>query len=131
MITLQRVDFTEVVIILMSLEILIYVFVYTSFWYHVIILLIVLEFIILKNFLVVVLIIYVLKLENVFLFFFRALAVSEASLGISLLTVLSRAHGNDYLRIEINFICSLTNPRSYTQHKSVERNMFRHRTIMT
>ena len=70
MVALQRVDFTEIIIILMGLEILIYVFVYTSFWYHVIILLIVLEFIILKNFLMVILIIYWLKLENVFLFFF-------------------------------------------------------------
>ena len=117
MVALQRVDFTEIIIILMGLEILIYVFVYTSFWYHVIILLIVLEFIILKNFLMVILIIYGLKLENVFLFFFRALAVSEASLGISLLTVLSRAHGNDYLRIEINFTCGLANTGSYAQRK--------------
>ena len=70
-VTLQRVDFTEIIIIiiLIGLEILIYVFVYTSFWYHVIILLMVLEFIILKNFLLVVLIIYGLTLENVFLFF--------------------------------------------------------------
>lgn len=105
--TLQRVDFTEVIIILIGVEILIYVFIYTSFWYHVIILLMVLEFIILKNFLLVVIIIYILKIENVFVFFFRALAVSEARLGISLLTVLSRAHGNDYLRIEINCMCSL------------------------
>ena len=105
----------------MGLEILIYVFVYTSFWYHVIMLLIVLEFIILKNFLIVILIIYCLSLENVFLFFFRALAVSEASLGISLLTVLSRAHGNDYLRIEINFSHSLINTGSYNQYKRVKK----------
>ena len=98
----------------MGLEILIYVFVYTSFWYHVIILLIVLEFMILKNFLIIILIVYCLSLENVFLFFFRALAVSEARLGMSLLTVLSRAHGNDYLRIEINFRRSLINNRSFT-----------------
>ena len=69
-VTPQRADFTEIIIIiLIGLEILIYVFVYTSFWYHVIILLMVLEFIILKNFLLVVLIIYGLTLENVFLFF--------------------------------------------------------------
>ena len=105
----------------MGLEILIYVFVYTSFWYHVIMLLIVLEFIILKNFLMVILTIYYLNLENVFLFFFRALAVSEASLGISLLTVLSRAHGNDYLRIEINFSYSLINTRSYSQYIRVKK----------
>ena len=96
----------------MGLEILIYVFVYTSFWYHVIMLLIVLEFMMLKNFLMVILIIYCLSLENVFLFFFRTLAVSEASLGMSLLTVLSRAHGIDYLRIEINFSHSLINTTS-------------------
>jgi len=102
----------------MGLEILIYVFVYTSFWYHVIMLLIVLEFMILKNFLMVILIIYCLSLENVFLFFFRALAVSEASLGMSLLTVLSRTHGNDYLRIEINFSYSLINTSLWPVYKS-------------
>jgi len=55
----------------------------------------------LKNFLLTVLLISITSVESVFIFFFRALAVREARLGISLLTVLARAHGNDYLRIEL------------------------------
>ena len=67
-------------------------------------LLIVLEFIILKNFLLLMVLISISSVESVFIFFFSALAVREASLGISLLTVLARAHGNDYLRIELVYL---------------------------
>ena len=99
-------------------EILVYVFVYTSFWYHIMMLLMVLEFIILKNFLLVVMLIYRASVESVFIFFFRALAVREARLGISLLTVLARAHGNDYLRIEIVYLkWQINAPVLRTGHK--------------
>lgn len=103
-ISLQILRGVEVLTVIRFVEIILYIFVYTSFWYHIIILLIVLEFIILKNFLLTVLLISITNVESVFIFFFRALAVREARLGISLLTVLARAHGNDYLRIELVYL---------------------------
>jgi len=98
----QSPSLTDSLIILIALELGVYMALYTSFWYHVIILLIILEFFILKGFFFTSLVIFRGSLETFFIFLFTALAVREASLGIALLTVLARAHGNDYLRIRTN-----------------------------
>merc|ERR1712015_498600 len=92
----QMISGVETVLVLGGAEMVLYVVVYTSFWYHIIILLIVLEFIMLKNFLLIMVLISISSVESAFIFFFSVLAVREARLGISLLAVLSRAHGNDY-----------------------------------
>lgn len=78
---------------------MVYLVLYTSLWYHVIMLLIILEFFMLKGFFFIRLVIFIGSVETFFIFLFTALAVREASLGMSLLTVLARAHGNDYLRV--------------------------------
>lgn len=98
----QSPSLADSLIILIALELGVYMALYTSFWYHVIILLIILEFFILKGFFFTGLVIFRGSLETFFIFLFTALAVREASLGISLLTVLARAHGNDYLSIRAN-----------------------------
>jgi hypothetical protein len=99
LVVMQSPSLGDSLIILTALELVIYIALYTSFWYHVIMLLIILEFFILKGFFFTSLVIFRGSLETFFIFLFTALAVREASLGISLLTVLARAHGNDYLRI--------------------------------
>ena len=41
------------------------------------------------------------KLRSFFIFLFITLRVSEARIGLSILTILVRRHGNDYIKIII------------------------------
>lgn len=43
----------------------------------------------------------VLNLSRFFIFVFITLSVAEARIGLSLLTILVRNHGNDYIKIVI------------------------------
>jgi hypothetical protein len=67
-------------------------------WYHVIILMMLLEAAMLQAFF---LLSYFTTLDCSvrLLFMFSALMVIEASLGISVLTLISRSHGNDYVLV--------------------------------
>ena len=44
---------------------------------------------------------FFIKLSIFFIFIFITLRVAEARIGLSLLTILVRSHGNDYVRINI------------------------------
>jgi len=68
-------------------------------WYHVIILLIIIEFLILSIFLLANIYLVILGTSIFFLFLFITLRVAEARLGISLLTILVRIHGIDFILI--------------------------------
>merc|ERR1712026_628896 len=68
-------------------------------WYHVIIILIILEIFILIIFFLVNFYVILLNCSRFFIFIFITLRVAEARVGLSLLTILVRRHGNDYIKI--------------------------------
>lgn len=70
-------------------------------WYHVIIILIILEIFILRIFFLLNFYIFMLNFSTFFIFIFITLSVAEARIGLSLLTILVRNHGNDYIKILI------------------------------
>jgi len=89
-------DFHSCLITLFFLELFAYSLLYLSNWHHLIILLIVLELFMLK--------IYFLRVRfsirgsaSYFTFFFITLSVAEARVGLSLLTILVRANGDDFI----------------------------------
>merc|ERR1711953_698121 len=70
-------------------------------WYHVIIILIILEIFILINFFLLNFSIILISYSSFLIFIFITLSVAEARIGLSLLTILVRNHGNDYIKILI------------------------------
>ena len=70
-------------------------------WYHVIIILIILEMFILRIFFLLNFYVFLLNYSVFFIFVFITLSVAEARIGLSLLTILVRNHGNDYIKIII------------------------------
>ena len=68
-------------------------------WYHLIVLLIILEIFILRIFLLLNLFLLSFKRSFFFIFCFITLRVAEARIGLSILTILIRSHGNDYIKI--------------------------------
>ncbi len=52
-------------------------------------------------FLLTNLFLFLRKLSIFFVFLFITLSVAEATIGLSLLTILVRRHGNDYIKINI------------------------------
>ena len=52
-------------------------------------------------FLLTNLFLFLRKLSIFFVFLFITLSVTEATIGLSLLTILVRRHGNDYIKINI------------------------------
>merc|ERR1712126_428950 len=82
------------------LQILLYVRIYTLRWYHIMILLMILELMILNIFLVSMIVSWSLSGSYFLIYCFVTLRVAEARVGISLLTILIRAHGRDYLTLD-------------------------------
>ena len=76
-------------------------FLISIIWYHVIIILIILEVFILIIFFLVNFYVILLNCSRFFIFIFITLRVAEARVGLSLLTILVRRHGNDYIKITI------------------------------
>merc|ERR1712243_67278 len=89
----------DVIIIITLLQILLYVRIYTLRWYHIMILLMILE-LILNIFLVSMIVSWSLSGSYFLIYCFVTLRVAEARVGISLLTILIRAHGRDYLTLD-------------------------------
>ena len=73
----------------------------TSRWFHVIVLLIFLEIFILLIFIFASLSRLILRASGGFIFVFITLRVAEARIGIAVLTMLVRRHGNDFIRVSI------------------------------
>ena len=90
----------DVIIIITLLQILLYVRIYTLRWYHIMILLMILELMILNIFLVSIIVSWSLSGSYFLIYCFVTLRVAEARVGISLLTILIRAHGRDYLTLD-------------------------------
>ena len=84
----------EIVLALMILEIGVYSLLYLVKWYHLIILLIILELFILKTYFICVGGLN-LGLRRYFSYIFITLRVSEARVGLSLLTIMVRLNGDD------------------------------------
>merc|ERR1711862_195852 len=89
----------DFIIFLIFLEAIIYSYFYTSMWFHVIILMIFLEIIMLKNFLFRVFLRSVDGTRRYFLYVFIVLRVAEARIRISVLVRLIRSHGVDHLSV--------------------------------
>jgi len=70
-------------------------------WFHVIVLLIFLEIFMLLIFLIVTRFRLIINLSGGFIFIFITLRVAEASIGMALLTILVRRHGNDFINVSI------------------------------
>ena len=76
-----------------------FLYLYISKWFHVIIVLILLELFILKIYFFSLFYFVRLNINNFFVFLFITLRVAEARVGISLLTILVRVHGEDIILI--------------------------------
>merc|ERR1712126_232303 len=89
-----------IIIVITLLQILLYVRIYTLRWYHIMILLMILELMILNIFSVSMIVSWSLSGSYFLIYCFVTLRVAEARVGISLLTILIRAHGRDYLTLD-------------------------------
>merc|ERR1711952_362392 len=85
--------------IFLILVFIIFIIVSLDILSNLIILLIILEILILMIFLLTNLFLFLRKLSIFFIFI--TLSVAEATIGLSLLTILVRRHGNDYIKINI------------------------------
>lgn len=81
----------------MFFELLFFLYLYTSKWFHIMIILILLELFILKIYFFSLFCIVGININNFFVFLFITLRVAEARVGISLLTMLVRVHGEDII----------------------------------
>lgn len=88
-------------IFLLFIQILFFSFFIANIWYHLIILLIILEMFILLIFFSLNIFLILNKFSIFFIFIFITLRVAEARIGLALLTILVRTHGNDYININI------------------------------
>ena len=98
---------------LFFLEMILYLYLLGSVWFHVIILLIIMEIIILLIFSLIRIIIIVSKISGRIIFLFITLRVAEARIGVSLLTIIVRRRGNDYIKISIFEIFTVCHAPSY------------------
>merc|ERR1712168_1691867 len=89
------------IFLLLFFIILVFRFIISIIWYHVIIILMILELFILMIFFLVNLFTLIINYSRFFIFVFITLSVAEARVGLSLLTMLVRNHGNDYIKIRI------------------------------
>merc|ERR1711956_134661 len=89
----------DIFLIFILLEI--FIFLYTKVWFHVIIILIVLELFILKIYFLVIFFRIKILARSRFLFVFITLRVAEARVGLSLLTLLIRIYGEDIINSNI------------------------------
>lgn len=93
---LKLYSFERIFILLLRVELLIYFLLLFKNWFHIIIILIVLEFIIIKTFLVLRFISYKRGIL-LLLFIFLTIIVIEARLGVSVLRLITRCRGNDFV----------------------------------
>lgn len=80
------------------LEIFIYLLCLIKSWYHVILLILILEFFRIKAF-VLCGILLITKISSLFLFFFSVIIVCEARIGIGLIVRLTRGRGDEAIEI--------------------------------
>nr|ASV47942.1 NADH dehydrogenase subunit 4L [Calanus glacialis]ATN95383.1 NADH dehydrogenase subunit 4L [Calanus glacialis] len=76
-------------------------FMLASRWYHVMILLMILEMLMLTVFVSLNLSLSLTSLSGACIFIFITLSVAEASVGMSLLTMMIRSNGNDFMGTSI------------------------------
>jgi hypothetical protein len=88
----------DLVLTITFLECFLYVICLVKSWYHVILLLIVLEFFSIKRFIICRLLVSV-KIRALFIFFFSVIIVCEARIGIGLIVRLTRGCGDEAIEI--------------------------------
>nr|AYV63063.1 NADH dehydrogenase subunit 4L [Lovenula raynerae] len=88
--------FPEMLIMFIGLELIFYTLSLLKNWFHVMMILMVMEMFMLKNFLLINLA-AINTLSPSLIFIFTTFMVMEASMGMSILTLLTRSHGNDFL----------------------------------
>lgn len=84
--------------ILIIFEVVVYLFRLMKSWYHVILLILILEFFRIKRFLLCNMIM-ISKVRSLFLFFFSVIIVCEARIGIGLIVRLTRGRGDEAIEI--------------------------------
>ena len=89
----------DLIIVIFIIEILVFYWLFNLSWFHIIILLIVLELFILKIYFFSVYFSIKNRILRLFIFLFITVRVAEARLGISLLTILVRICGEDSILI--------------------------------
>jgi len=94
-------DMANTVFILIFLRSAAYSLLLASRWFHIMVLLMFLEIFILLIFISVRLFRLILRFSGGFIFVFITLSVAEARIGIAVLTMLVRRHGNDFIRVSI------------------------------
>jgi NADH:ubiquinone oxidoreductase subunit K len=89
----------DILLVLFFIETLLFFYLFTLMWYHIIILLIILELFILKIYLFRLIFSAKNNITNFFIFLFITIRVAEASIGLSLLTILVRVCGEDNILV--------------------------------
>ena len=89
----------DLLLLIVIFELLFFIYLYVSKWFHIIIILILLELFILKIYFFSLFCFIRAAINNFFIFLFITLRVAEARVGISLLTILVRVHGEDIILI--------------------------------
>lgn len=89
----------DLLCILIRFEVIVYTTLYTLLRSHIIIIIIILELFILKTFLIIIYFGLRRGISIYFVYLFTTLRVAEAAVGISLLTLMVRSHGDDYMSI--------------------------------
>lgn len=84
--------------VLIIFEGVVYLFRLIKSWYHVILLMLILEFFRIKSFLLCNIMI-IRKIRSLFLFFFSVMMVCEARMGIGLIVSLTRGRGDEAIEI--------------------------------
>nr|YP_010406806.1 NADH dehydrogenase subunit 4L [Labidocera rotunda]URC16607.1 NADH dehydrogenase subunit 4L [Labidocera rotunda] len=91
-------NFFNVFFVVLAFEVLIYLLSLMKSWYHVILLMLILEFFSIKGF-VICSMLLISKISSLFLFFFSVMMVCEASMGMGLIVSLTRGWGDEAIEI--------------------------------
>merc|ERR1711872_830272 len=106
-ITTNGIPIEGAIITALPLELALLIIALTNLWHHIIIILILLEFFRIKGFLIIRSS-YAISLHPSFMFIYLVLIVCEASLGLSLVTRLTRGVGGDELNYKMGFIFTIS-----------------------
>jgi len=92
------VDLNTILLGVLLFELIVYLMLTGAIWSHLLILLLILEFLALKVLFIVLVVIRAAGLSQ-FVFLYVTLSVAEARLAIALLTTIMRTHGSDRLYV--------------------------------
>ena len=85
--------------VLRVLELGVYLFRYTSYWHHALILIIIIEFVVLKSVLILRMAISLNSSSAFVVFLFMVVMAGAAGLGVAIVSLMARAGGDDSIRV--------------------------------